>query len=139
MATDPEKGITLRDFIIVQLLSKGIKIDSKTGEKYKMGEIPALVTDFVKQVENFDVGSIKNFFEEKAKLEKAKKEREDKIEEERKKAKESKGMSFKEKLEREKKEKEEIERMKADEEKKKKEEAEKREAFKQRFTSFEKK
>lgn len=41
MATDPKKGITFRDFVVVQLLSKGIKIENNIGGNEGVSSIRA--------------------------------------------------------------------------------------------------
>lgn len=82
----------------------------------------------MKEVDEYTVSSIKNFFEEKQRLAKLEKEREEMLKQ-----------GPNEKKLREKKEKEELERIKKEEEKKKQEEQAKRDEFKKRFASFEKK
>jgi hypothetical protein len=128
MATDPKKGITFRDFVVFQLLGKGIDVRSKDGEGGYGSEIPDVISTFVAAVEDFSVKSIKNFYEEKMRLAKLEKEREELL---------KKGKS--DEVKRKQKEKEELERMKKEEEDKKKEEEEKRAAFKNKFAMFDKK
>jgi hypothetical protein len=128
MASDPKKGITFRDFVIVQLLSKGIKIEHNIGKEGGYVDIPPVVSMFVKQVEDFSVSGIKNFFEEKNRLAQEAKAREELLKQ---------GKS--EEAKRKQKEREELERIKAEEEKKKKEHEAKRNAFKDRFANFDKK
>jgi len=126
MASDPSKGISFRDFVIVQLLSKGIKIEHNLGGKEGgYVDIPPVVSMFVQAVEDFSVKNIKNFFEEKQRLAKLAKEREDLLKQ---------GKS--EEAKRKQKEKEELDRIKAEEEKKKKEHEDKRKAFAQKFSTF---
>ena len=128
MATDPKLGITFRDFVVFQLLGKGIDVRSQEEGGGYGGDIPDVISTFVAAVEDYSVKSIKNFYEEKMRLAKLEKEREEML-------KKGKGDDAKRKQ----KEKEELERMKREEEEKKAEEERKREAFKNKFAMFDKK
>eukprot|EP00026_Physarum_polycephalum_P018879 Phypoly_transcript_20646.p1 GENE.Phypoly_transcript_20646~~Phypoly_transcript_20646.p1 ORF type:complete len:207 (+),score=67.00 Phypoly_transcript_20646:47-667(+) len=125
MAADPKKGITFRDFTLVQARIKGV--DLKGIEFGKSSFLP-VAEAFVKACNDFSVTGIKSFHEQKFAAQQAEIEREKKIKEQldtRKKAQEEKRLA----VERAKQDREREEREKIEAEKKREED---RKAFKAR-------